>query len=122
MQYPDITAEVGDTLVFNYMRMHDVRAAPFRRIGRSHALIPSACLTRGRSRCAGVGGAERVGDLLRGLDLEVRDDDLRALLRKAVRGRFADTRATARDQRHLVLQTSSHVEPPPAFSCRNRGG
>jgi hypothetical protein len=26
MRYPDIQAEVGDTLVFNYMRMHDVRA------------------------------------------------------------------------------------------------
>ena len=25
MQYPPVTAEVGDTLVFTYMRMHDVR-------------------------------------------------------------------------------------------------
>lgn len=25
MQYPDVTAEVGDTLVFKYMSMHDVR-------------------------------------------------------------------------------------------------
>ena len=30
MQYPDITANVGDVLVFNYMRMHDVRAFLFR--------------------------------------------------------------------------------------------
>ena len=28
MQYPAINAEVGDTLVFNYMRMHDVWALP----------------------------------------------------------------------------------------------
>ena len=28
MQYPDVIAEVGDTIVFNYMRMHDVRAWP----------------------------------------------------------------------------------------------
>jgi hypothetical protein len=27
MRYPDIAAEVGDTLVFNYMPMHDVRCA-----------------------------------------------------------------------------------------------
>jgi hypothetical protein len=26
MQYPPVTAEVGDTLVFSYMRMHDVRS------------------------------------------------------------------------------------------------
>ena len=30
MQYPDSTASVGDVLVFNYMRMHDVRASRFR--------------------------------------------------------------------------------------------
>ena len=30
MQYPPISAQVGDTLVFNYMRMHDVRLSLFR--------------------------------------------------------------------------------------------
>jgi hypothetical protein len=39
MRYPEIEAEVGDTLVFNYMRMHDVRAPAAQHSRVTHSRI-----------------------------------------------------------------------------------